>query len=191
MQGKVHKLMRQFVFFSASLIFSAVVLGWMVHTGVFFQTGNQWFQSCWTQDSAARAPATPNEAIEWSKCEPVTERAFYGSGFVPMGSVFDIGTPEIDALDAACPRKYTDFSQHNIGRMRGLAVHLIVKTGGPTLLDAFTPPDSMIERAFKSRWPNCQAVAKANGFPKIILRGGKWEFESPCKPCEKAPSVGP
>lgn len=169
-------------------ITAAIALGWMVHTGMFFQTGNQWFQSCWTQVYGEREPATPNEAVAWSKCDLLTERAFYGSGFVPMGSVFDVGTPEVDALYSACPSKFHDFE---IERMRTLAIDLIVTAGGPTLIDGFMPPDSMIERAFKSRWPNCQAVAKANGFPKIILRGGKWEFESPCKPCEKAPSVGP
>lgn len=67
--------------------------------------------------------------------------------------------------------------------MKSLAVRLIVDIGGPTLIDKFTPPDAMIERAFLSRWPNCSSVAKANGFPKIVLLGGKWEFQSPCKPC--------
>ena len=73
---------------------------------------------------------------------------------------------------------------HIAVNQHGLAVDLVEKTGGPTLIERFTPPDAMIERAFKSKWPNCPSEAKANGFPKIVLRGEVWEFESTCKPCE-------
>ena len=161
---------------------AAIAIGWMVYAGVFFQTGSQWFQSCWIEQNETRKPVTPEESIAWSKCESVTKRAIFSSGFVPSGNPEYATTPETKALTDVCPSNYSDIAAD--GSMKHLAVPLVEKIGGPTLIDKFTPPDAMIERAFKSKWPNCQAVVKANGFPKIILRGGEWEFESPCKPCE-------
>jgi hypothetical protein len=161
---------------------TVIAIGWMVHAGVFFQTGNQWFQSCWTEQNGNRKPVTPEESIAWSKCESVTKRAVFSSGFVPSVNPEYAITPETKALTGVCPSNYSDIAGD--GSMKYLAVPLVVKIGGPTLIDKFTPPDAMIERAFQARWPNCQAVAKANGFPKIVLRDGKWEFESSCKPCE-------
>ena len=178
-EGKARKFMRPLVFSSASVIFAAVVLGWMVHAGVFFQTGSQWFQSCWTEQNAKRKPATAEESINWAKCEKVTLRAVFGAGFVPAGN--PVTTPETKALADACPRNWYDIP---IGGFKYLAVRLIEDTGGPTLIEQFTPPDAMIERAFQSKWPDCQSVVKAHGFPKIIFRDGDWEFEFPCKPCE-------
>lgn len=162
-------------------LITALVIGWAVHAGIFFQTGNQWFQSCWVEQHEKRSPLTPEESIAWTRCEPVAQRAVFGSGFVPSGNPDYAVTPESKALSNACLSNYTDVP---IGGMKYLAVGLIEKAGGPSLVERFTPPDAMIVRAFKSKWPNCQSVARANGFPKIVLRGEAWEFETTCKPCE-------
>jgi len=164
-----------------SVLIVAIAIGWMVYAGAFFQTGAQWFQSCWVEQNEERKPATPDESIAWSQCESVAQRAVFGSGFVTSGRSEHATTPETKALANACPGSWSDVP---IGGFKYLAVQFIEKTGGPMLIDKFTPPDAMIERVFKSKWPNCQATVKANNFPKIILRGETWEFESPCKPCE-------
>ena len=163
-------------------LIGVIAFGWMIHAGVFFQTGSQWFQSCWNEKHEQRMPATPEESIAWAKCEPVVERAVFGAGFVPSGNPAYATTRELKAISNACPNNYSDIPL--FGGMKRLAVDLVEKTGGPTLIERFTPPDAMIERAFKSKWPNCPSEAKANGFPKIVLRGEVWEFESTCKPCE-------
>ena len=68
-----------------------------------------------------------------------------------------------------------------------LAVDLAVHQGGPTVFDRFTPANRLIVRTFTAKWPNCPAARAANGFPRIVERNGKFEFEEPCKPCEAEP----
>lgn len=159
----------------------AIAIAWMAQAGMFYQTGNQWFQACWTQKYEKRSPANSDESIAWAKCEPATQRAVFNSGFFPSGNPADAITPELKALVKACPSNYSDIPMFG---MNLLAVDIVEKSGGPNFIDRFLPPDSMIARAFKSRWPNCPAIREANGFPKIVLRGEAWELDSPCKPCE-------
>ena len=152
---------------------------------MFYQTGQQWFDSCWALGNAKRNPATPQEAVAWKQCEPVTERAVYEAGFVFGGDPEKEITPAAKAITAACPSNWIDMP---IGGAFLLAVGLIEKQGGPRLVDRFMPPESIVAHAFKSRWPGCPSARAANGFPKIVLKGDTWDFESPCKPCaeEKA-----
>ncbi len=159
----------------------AAAIAWMAHAGVFYQTGTQWFQSCWIAKHEKRSPATPDESIAWAKCEPTTQRAVFNAGFVLSGNPEYAVTPELKALGNACPSLYRDIP---IAGMNYLAVNMVEESGGPTVVDSFTPPDAMIKTAFMSKWPNCPSVAKANGFPRAVYRGDAWEFESPCKPCE-------
>lgn len=159
----------------------AVAVAWMAHAGVFYQTGTQWFQSCWIAKHEKRSPVNPDESIAWAKCEPTTRRVVFSAGFVPSGNPEYAVVPELKAIGNACPSNYSDIP---IFGMNYLAVDIIEKSGGPTVLDSFIPPDAMIKTAFTSKWPHCQSVAKANGFPKAVQRGEAWEFESPCIPCE-------
>ena len=153
----------------------------LAYFGVFYQTGDQWFQSCWPAQHANRAPTSPEESIAWAQCSEVTQRALFNSGFIFAGNPEHAVTPELKAVVSACPSNYSDIP---LGGAHILAVDFIEKDGGPRLFDKFTPPDQMIVRVFKSRWPNCQAVRLANNIPKLVKQGEGWGFESPCKPCE-------
>lgn len=159
-----------------------VVGAWMTHAGVFYQTGQQWFESCWTKTNQQRDPATPQEAVAWQQCEPLTMSAVYRAGFVFGGDPERELTPAAKAVTAACPSNWTDMP---IGGIHVLAVKLIEEQGGPRFEDRFLPPGKLVTHAFMSKWPQCPAVRVANGFPKIVNHGGTWDFEVPCKPCEE------
>lgn len=158
-----------------------IILAWVVHAGVFFQTGHQWFEACWAAQNAHRSAQSPEEAIAWAQCGPVAQRALYDAGYVFPGNPEYAVTPALKALANACPSSYTTIP---LSGVQLLAVEFIQQDGGPTLIDRFTPPDAMILRAFDKRWPNCRSVRIANGFPPIVMRKGEWGFETPCKPCE-------
>ena len=163
------------------LLVVAALSAALAYFGVFYQTGSQWFQSCWTAQHSNRAPTSPEESISWAQCGEVTQRALFDAGFIFAGNPTYAVTPELKAIVEACPSNYSDIP---LSGSQVLAVDFIEKSGGPELLDKFTPPDQMIVRAFKSRWPNCQAVRLANNIPKLIKQGSDWVFEAPCKPCE-------
>lgn len=163
-----------------------IALGaWAAQTGVFYQTGQQWFDSCWARSNLKRDPTTPQEAIAWKQCEPVTETAVYEAGFIFGGDPQKEITPAARAIIAACPSNWSDIP---IGGAFRLAVGLIEKQGGPRFVDRFIPPESLVTNAFKSQWPGCPNARVANGYPKIVRKSETWDFEVPCKPCaeEKA-----
>ena len=159
----------------------AVALAWVAQAGVFYQTGSQWFQACWSLKNLRRSAETAEESMAWSKCSPTAQRAVYSAGIVPSGDPDNSFTPAVKALNQACPSNFKDIPLFGLSF---LAVNLIEASGGPSVWDRFMSPDGMIQRAFESKWPNCSSVAQAQGFPKIVARGEKWEFETPCKPCE-------
>jgi hypothetical protein len=165
----------------------AVTVAWATYAGLFFQTGQQWFESCWTAQNSKRSPTTATESVAWKQCEPVAEGSAYKAGFVFVGTS-QITTP-MQAVARACPSLWADVP---IGGLHLLVVDIVEKAGGPDLVDRFIPPDRMIEEAFLSRWPNCPTVRAASGFPKIVKKGDRWDFEVPCKPCEaeKNASIG-
>jgi hypothetical protein len=167
------------LFFLAVIVLA--IAAWLDYKGVFFQTGNQWFQSCWTASNSNRPAENADEEVAWQQCGPVAERAIYNAGFVFGGDVGSAVTPAVQALDKVCPSNWTDVP---LGGVQILAVNLIAKQGGPKLLDAFIPPDRMIVAAFQRRWPRCQAVRKQYGFPRVILTNGQWNYATPCKPCQ-------
>ena len=159
---------------------------WLAQSGVFYQTGRLWFDSCWTLKNAKRDPLTPQEAIAWKQCEPVTEKAVYEAGFIFGGDPKKEITPAAKAITAACPSNWSDIP---IGGAFFLPVQLIERQGGPRLVDRFMPPESLVAHAFKSKWPGCPAARVANGYPKIVRKGDAWDFESPCKPCAEEKSA--
>lgn len=164
-----------------AIVILAAIAAWAAYAGAFYQTGQDWYNACWTSQHARRAAETPQESITWSRCEPVTLRAFFGAGFIAPGEAARAVTQAERAVAQACPSSYSDVP---IGGLSFLAVRLIEASGGPTFTDRFLPVDSMIARAFKERWPQCQATRIASGYPKVIQIGDKWDYETPCKPCE-------
>jgi len=163
------------------VVIVALALAWVIQAGWIYQTGYDWFTSCWTAVNSHREASSPQEASAWAQCEPVAKRALFNAGFVFAGDPRYEVTPALQAIVQSCPSSYSDLP---IGGVYLLAVPLIQQNGGPGLVDRFIPPDAMIVRAFKSKWPNCPAARETNGIPKIILKDGDWVFESPCKPCE-------
>jgi hypothetical protein len=161
------------------IIAGAVV--WFLQSGIPYQTGQQWFYSCWASQHSRHPPINSNEAKAWARCTYVAKKALFDAGFVFSGNPKYAVTPSLKAIHNACPSNYSDIP---IGGVDILAVSLIQQTAGDTFIDRFIPPDSMIVRAFKSKWPNCPSVRLTAGFPKIVEKNGEWVYETRCVPCE-------
>src|ERR1700730_16194194 len=124
-----------------------------LHAEWFYQTGQQWFDTCWAKtNSDGRTPSTPEEAISSSQCEESSKRALFNAGYTFSGNPEYAVTPELKMIIAACTSNYSDVP---IGGIDFVAVSLVQSAGGPQLADRFMPPDKMILRAFNSKWPNC------------------------------------
>ncbi|KVT57850.1 hypothetical protein [Burkholderia ubonensis] len=164
------------------MVLIAGVVAWGLHAGWFYQTGQQWFDSCWASINSKNPPATAAEATAWMQCEPQTKKALFNAGYVFGGNPEYAVTPELKAVEAACPSNYSDIPMSGVQVM---AIDLLTRDGGPRWLDKFMPPDQMIVRAFNKRWPNCSAARAANGFPTIVQKAdGTFGWSGPCKPCE-------
>ncbi|MGE6497919.1 hypothetical protein [Cupriavidus metallidurans] len=158
------------------------VAAWGVNAGWFYQTGQQWFDTCWASINLKKPAATAAEATAWQQCRPQTEKALYDAGYVFGGNPEYAVTPELKAVSAACPNNFTEIPMSGVQVM---AIDLLQKDGGPRWIDKFLPPDQMIVRTFNKVWPNCSAARAANGFPKILQKtDGAFEWSEPCKPCE-------
>lgn len=165
----------------AAILTAIVGLLLLAQTGILYQTGHQWFESCWTQINEKRAPATPEEAIAWKQCEPVAEKAIYEAGFIFGGSPEKAQTAASKAVLDACPSNWTDVP---IGGIRYLAIRLVEEQGGTRLVDRFIPPEWLVAHVVQTKWPRCADTRAANGYPRIVKRGDTWDFETPCIPCE-------
>lgn len=155
--------------------------GWLIQAGVLYQTGQQWFEACWTQAKAKRSPSTPQEAIAWGQCEPIAERSVYQAGYLFSADASMAVTPQAKALANSCPSSYSDMP---IAGINLFVVLQLERDGGPTWSDRFLPPNQMIVRVFESRWPDCPNVRKAEGYPMLIQHADGWRWEKPCMPCE-------
>lgn len=168
--------MMRYVALVAALV---ALAGWLVQEGAFYQTGNNWFEACWTKMNANRKPATPQESVAWNQCELKIDRTLYEAGYIFVR--FSGETPASRAIGAACP-SVSNFPPMDLDYF---VVREVEHLGGPLLSDRFFSAERMIRRVFAVRWPNCPAVREANGYPKLVMRGGAWEFESKCVPCEE------
>lgn len=171
-------------FFFGCLTVTVAGLLFALQANVFYQSGKDWFDTCWkAKNSKDAKPATAEEAVKWAQCDATAKEAVYGAGFVMAGRPQE-GVPEkIKAVYAACPSAWSDLSLFH-GEY-GMAVDLIEKTGGPSLVDRFLPATFIIERAYRSRWPNCDQTRQQAGYPRITRKkSGEWEFESECEPCK-------
>ncbi|PMS24535.1 hypothetical protein [Paraburkholderia rhynchosiae] len=45
------------------------------HSRWFYQTGQQWFDSCWSSINSKAPASSAAEAIAWVQCEPQTKTA--------------------------------------------------------------------------------------------------------------------
>ena len=156
-----------------------IVASVMAQAGMFYQTGQQWFEACWLATHAKREPANAAESIAWKQCSPLVEKAVFEAGFIFAGE--PVYTPSSKAIAKNCPSNWYDLP---LGGVHVLAVRLAEEGGGPTLMDRFLPSETMVARVFDTKWPMCVRTRKAEGFPRLVKRGETWGFETPCKPCE-------
>jgi hypothetical protein len=169
---------------SAGVVWLVLIaaIAWGLQKGWVYQTGQQWFDSCWASvNSQTHTPTSPDEAVAWGKCEPEARKALFEGGYIFAGNPQNAATPQLKAVAAACPSNYTDIP---LGGLHMLAIQMLQDTGGPTWYDRFLPPDRMILRTFNKRWPQCSATRASNGFPLIVEKNGDWDFASHCVPCE-------
>jgi hypothetical protein len=163
---------------------AAVVIGAILsHQGVFYQTGSQFYRTCWERlhSKPDSKPDTPEQAAAWATCQLVAESAFSKEGFLFSGNPELAVTPQLTAVYHACPSQWSDMFPEDLWRV---AVQVIQDNGGPRLPDKFLPAASAVTRAFSTKWPSCVATARKNGFPRIVMRNGSWDFEEKCVPCE-------
>jgi len=170
-----------------SVLIIAAVAVYLCNRGTFYQTGAQFYSTCWQRLHVNGREATSAEqAVQWATCDATAMTAVYRHGFVFAGDPHYAVTPQLKAVGAACPSLYSDVSRAGIW---ALAVQMIHDSGGPTLTDRFLPARAAVVRVFSARWPRCAATATANGFPKVVQRNGTWDFATECMPC-KAESQG-
>jgi hypothetical protein len=158
------------------------VAAYLCYRGAFYQTGAQFYSSCWQRMQAnGRDANSAEQAAEWAMCDETTKTAVYRHGFVFAGNPRYAVTPQLKTVQAACPSSYSDVPRAGIW---ALAVRMIQQGGGTTLADKFLPARATVVRVFSSKWPNCVATATENGFPKVVKRHGTWDFVTECMPCK-------
>jgi hypothetical protein len=159
-----------------------VALAWSVQAGWFYQTGSQWFETCWSAKSSKDEPTTFAESFARKQCQPVADRAIYGAGFIYSGMAERAVTPELQAIQRACPSQWSDVAWAGA---HFTVLKMLEDNGGPDFIDRFLPAERTVARVFLKRWPDCPRVREENGFPKIVKQpDGEWGFATPCRPCE-------
>lgn len=122
----------------ALLVFVALaIVAWFVFDA-FSPTGSDYFKACWRKLQAdvhaglgkEGAPPSPEEAISWSLCEKITDRAIFEAGFVIAGSPRDENDVDAILLQSACPSALSDIP---LGGPYMMTVALIEKDGGPKI----------------------------------------------------------
>lgn len=164
-----------------TLVVLGVIAFFVLRTGVLYQTGSQWFTACWQAQHATEPAKTPEEAIARNSCGHTAEAALYDAGYIFAGNPEYAKTPELHAVQQACPNAYSEVPLMGI---QILLVDDLEAHGGTDLLDSVLPAGTTIKRVLKKRWPNCAAVREAAGFPKVIEKNGGFHFADDCKPCE-------
>jgi hypothetical protein len=168
---------------AGSLVIIAVIVGFLAlgYAGVIYQNGGQYYATCWKKMHAKGAEAdSPEQAAEWAKCEDTALAASYGEGFVFGGNPEFGVTPQLKAVEAACPSAWSDFAPEGAWQF---VVERVQDTGGPTFVDKVAPAKYMVVRVFKARWPKCPATAAAKGFPRIVRKNDEWAWAAECIPC--------
>jgi hypothetical protein len=165
------------------LLIVAVAIAALCYSGVFYETGAQFYEACWQKSHAKGAePGSPEQAARWASCESTADRALFGAGFIFAGNPTNAVTPQLKAVGAACPNAY---NQIPVGGAWILAVEYIQNDGGASFADRFSSAGATVLRVFGSRWPSCATTAAANGFPRLVNRGTDgWVYETPCIPCK-------
>ena len=181
--------MKKAAFFAVAAIAGVAVL-WALQSGVFYQTGTQWFHSCWAKMEATpnlfreAHPANEIQAVDWAACDLKAGQAIYRVGLIVTW--FPDGAPNSDAkeLQTACP---DGFREIPFGGPYVLAMQLIEESGGPSLIDRVLPADHLLERTWLKHWPQCVAVRQRQGYPRVEMNETvrMWGWADPCDICDQ------
>jgi hypothetical protein len=159
------------------VVLTAILTPLLTYQGVLYQTGAEYYHVCWQSQHANEGPSTPEQAAQWTACQPTAEKAVYDAGFVFAGNPENALTPALKALQQACPSAWGDPYL--------LAMGMLEENGGPNFMDHMLPAPWSITRRFESKWPKCVAIARATGIPPLTRQaGGEWAFSAPCVPCQ-------
>ncbi len=165
-------------------VVAAAVAG---YSGLFGQTGADYFQSCWELSAETGKkgfagkvePKSPQQAIDWAQCEPISQRGVYRTGIIFVGNATH--ADEI-ALEKECPSSY---KQVPIGGSYMLTISLLEAAGGPKFYDRFLPAEIMVGRVWKDKWPTCSTARERQGYPRIVEKSpGVFGWERPCARCK-------
>ena len=163
------------------------IVGALAYFGFFYDTGAQWYDACWRKMAATkdeREPIAPDSSTAsiWQRCDVTNDRSIYAIGFIFTVDPKDATDTQATVFTQACPRQW-DIAFRG---MTAETLKLIGEQGGVTIFDRFLPADLMIERVWRTRWPNCDAERRRQGYPRIVeVRPGQWGWETPCLPCVK------
>jgi hypothetical protein len=158
-----------------------IIAAFLCWTGVVYQTGANWYSTCWQKAHQNRQPASPEEAASWATCSAASDEAFFEAGFIYAGNPQYAVSPQLKAIQAACPNAWNEIP---LDGPYPVIVEMIQNKGGPSLADRLLPARFVIEGAFRSKWPNCPTARVVNGFPRMTKEGNGWAWERPCVPCE-------
>ncbi|MCG3774902.1 MAG: hypothetical protein JW395_1727 [Nitrospira sp.] len=155
--------------------------------GAFGPTGADYFQSCWERQAEERTmkglferpePKSPQQAISWAGCEPISRRAIYRKGIILVGNPRDA---DDIALERVCPSAYR---QVPIGGTYMLTLELLEMSGGPRFYDRVLPAEFMIGRVWEDKWPACSKAREGQGYPRIVEKSaGVFDWERRCARC--------
>lgn len=166
-------------------LLAILVAAALAYSGVFYDTGQQYYEACWAKKAATKTfveepqASNPSQSIMWKKCEIETERAVYRAGLIFASHAEE--DAEMLALEKACPSSWSDLP------MAGayyLTIDLVEQRGGPQLVDRFIPARLMIQRVWKARWPRCDTERRRQRYPKIVEdAAGNFQWAKPCPKC--------
>jgi len=120
---------------------------WLIYQGTFYQTGRQWYHSCWqkynatTEWFAEPQPKSPEEAANWAQCTKLADEVTYGNGMVFTSNPVDENDKVGIALAKACPAPWSDYP---INGIYVIFVKNIENSGGVSLVDNLRPAQSML-----------------------------------------------
>lgn len=177
-----------------SFISSLLVL---INFNILYMTGYGYAEYCWSaqQKQKTDTPKDFREVIRQAKeqikakqCDLIADRALFGRGYIMAGNPQYAVTPELKAIQEACPNAWNEIPALGF---RYWVINQVIEGNSLSLVDRFLPANMMIERMIDKQWGNCPSVREKVGIPKLIEKSeGQWEFETECVPCkaEKAAS---
>jgi hypothetical protein len=151
---------------SIVLLLVGIGAGVAAYKGMFYVTGSQYYEACWErraeekkrQDFKEAEGNNPSQAVLWASCTPIMADSMDKAGFA-IGSSAANAPADAKALASDCPDAFAEMPAIPTYWYL-VAVDVIEKNGGPTLIDRVAPASWLIERAVKARWPRCIAAAR-------------------------------